>query len=100
MIGYGYSQFNTSYDLNYPSTDYGQPDYTMQTLSLSAGNWDSGISWDSNVTWDGSPLTSSSMAIDGDGMNIAVKLSVSSSTYASVKFSGVLIEYSPSRMQR
>ena len=100
MIGTGYAEFNTSYDLNYASTDYGQPDYTVNDISLLPVNWDSGISWDSNVTWDGNPLTNISMAIEGDGMNIAYKISSSSAYFFPVKFSGVLLEYSPQRMLR
>ena len=100
MIGTGYAGFNVSYDLNYASTDYGQAGYTAESVNLSSSNWDSGLIWDSNITWDGTPITSMTMAIDGDGMNIAVKLSYNSNYYATVKFSGVLIEYSTGRMLR
>lgn len=100
MIGNGYSEFNTSYDLNYASTDYAQAGNALDDVNMSAGFWDSGTIWDSNVTWDGQPLTNTSMAIDGDGMNIAVKIATASNYFYSVKFSGVLLEYSPSRMLR
>ena len=100
MIGNGYAEFDTSYDLNYASTDYAQPDNTANYVNTSVTNWDSGAVWDSNYTWDGEPITNTTMAIDGDGMNIALKISSSSNAYASIKFSGVLLEYSPQRMLR
>ena len=100
LIGIGYSEFFTSYDLNYASTDYGQPDVIETDISLAAFAWDSGVTWDSNITWDGAAVTNAPLAIEGDGMNIAVKLQLSSTSFPPVKFSGILIEYSPYRMQR
>ena len=100
MVGNGYAEYNANYDLNYASTDYAQDLGSVNEVNTGSFNWDSGIRWDSNATWDGAPVTNTTMAIDGDGMNISIKISSSSNSFASVKFSGALLEYSPQRMLR
>ena len=82
MVGNGYAEYNTNYDLNYASTDYAQELDSINKVNIGSFNWDSGIRWDSNAIWDGAPVTNTTMAIDGDGMNISLKISSSSNSFA------------------
>lgn len=101
MDGTGYSEFNFSYDLSYASSTTGQPVYELQIIDLASLNWDTpGITWDSGLTWDGISLKNLSLSITGVGENIAIKLLSSSDYFSPIKFSGVLLEYSPLRMSR
>ena len=100
MYGQGYVEFNVDYDLNYSDSDYAQPDTFFNTANTSSISFDSGVFWDSGWTWDGTPLTNKSIAIEGDVMNIALKISSSSNYFYPINFNGALLEYSPQRMLR
>lgn len=100
MYGEGYVEFNIDYDLNYADSDYAQPDTFFNSANTSSISFDSGVFWDSGWTWDGTPLTNKSIAIEGDGMNMALKISVSSNYFYPINFNGALLEYSPQRMLR
>jgi hypothetical protein len=98
MVGSGYSEFSSTYDLGYGSTELAQPDASNHTVNLATPYWDS-FTWD-NFIWDGTPLTTLSMSTPGNGENIAIKIMSSSNYFYPVKFSGALIEYSPLRTMR
>lgn len=98
MFGSGYSEFYVAYDLNYMDTEYAQPDPVNQTANLQASVWDS-FTWDS-FTWDGVDLAPLSMAIDGNGSNISIKIRSNSDYFTPVRFSGALLQFSPLRALR
>ncbi|MFA5921166.1 MAG: hypothetical protein WC856_07725 [Methylococcaceae bacterium] len=98
MFGYGYTEFFTAYDLNYLDIEYAQPDAVSHTANLAPANWDS-FTWD-NFVWDGVDLTPLSMAIDGIGGNISIKIRSNSDYFTPVRFSGALLQFSPLRALR
>lgn len=98
MVGSGYSEFRTSYELSYGYNESAQPEYTLNTVDMGAPKWDQ-MTWDQFV-WDGRPLTDLSMATPGDGDNISLRIYSKSHYFNPVKFSGVFLEYSPLRMRR
>jgi hypothetical protein len=98
MRGEGYAEFNSTYDLNYGSSETTQPDPVASTISLSSATWDE-FTWDEFV-WDGQSLTNLSMSTPGDGENISIRILSTGNYFDPVKFSGVFIEFSPLRMLR
>jgi hypothetical protein len=98
MSGEGYAEFNSTYDLNYGSSETAQPDLVASTISLSSAIWDE-FTWDEFV-WDGQSLTNLSMSTPGDGENISIRILSTGNYFDPVKFSGVFIEFSPLRMLR
>jgi hypothetical protein len=95
----GFHQFNLGYDLSYLSEEAAQPDLTTNPINLNQIFWDSFI-WD-EFTWDGDqPLRPLHLAINGDGQNLAVKITSSSDSYSPLKFSGYFLEFSLLRMLR
>jgi hypothetical protein len=98
MSGEGYAEFNSTYDLNYGSSETAQPDLVASTISLSSAIWDE-FTWDEFV-WDGQSLTNLSMSTPGDGENISIRILSTGNYFDPVRFSGVFIEFSPLRMLR
>jgi hypothetical protein len=98
MSGEGYAEFNSTYDLNYASSETAQPDLVASTISLSSAIWDE-FTWDEFV-WDGQSLTNLSMSTPGDGENISIRILSTGNYFDPVRFSGVFIEFSPLRMLR
>jgi hypothetical protein len=98
MRGEGYAEFNSTYDLNYGSSETAQPDLVASTISLSSAIWDE-FTWDEFV-WDGQSLTNLSMSTPGDGENISIRILSTGNYFDPVRFSGVFIEFSPLRMLR
>lgn len=98
LFGTGYSEFNTSYDLEYSSSDTAQTSLVNHAASLTSANWDS-FTWD-NFVWDGINLTPLSLAIDGCGSNISIKIKSNGDYFSPIRFSGILLEFSPLRMLR
>lgn len=96
--GEGYCEFQFSYDLDYASAYQAQPEAVTEITSLSPANWDSFV-WDA-FFWDGNALSPSSFSMAGSGRNISLKLSGTSDYYNRIRFSGVLIQYSPTRDKR
>jgi len=96
--GEGYCEFQFTYYLDYDSTYQAQPAYTTEITSLAPAIWDSFI-WDA-FFWDGVPLTPSSFLMAGSGRNISLSLSGSSDYYNQIRFSGALLQYSPTRDKR
>ena len=98
MIGTGYAEFFSTYDLNYSLSETAQPNPIFNVINLAISYWDSFV-WDSFV-WDGTPLANMSMAIDGSAQNIAITIKSNQNYFAPVKFTGANIEYTPLRYLR
>jgi len=98
MIGTGYAEFFSTYDLNYGLSETAQPNPISNVINLTISYWDSFV-WDSFI-WDGTPLANMSMSIDGSAQNIAITIKSNQNYFAPVKFTGVNIEYTPLRYLR
>jgi len=99
-VGYGYAEFNASYYLGYNNAgDFAQADNTLFAQDISQTQFWDELTWD-NFVWDGVSVSSLSMATPGNGDNIALVITSNSNYFAPIKFSGALIEYTPTRNLR
>lgn len=94
----GYSEFYFSYELTYGSNDTAQPNDLLIVLEPEIEIWGQNT-W-GNFVWDAVPIRNLNMKIDGDGENIAIKIHSNSDYFASIKFAGAFLEYTPLRMVR
>ena len=95
LNGTGYAKFNFGYNLGYSSTNISQPNDVSETSELSGGVWDTGT-WDVGV-WDGRSLAPAHISMTGTGENIAMRIESTSEYYDSIKFSGIMLQYSLGR---
>lgn len=100
VAGQGYSEFSFSYDLGYSSTEINQPGSVLGTLALSPVTWDSGVLWDSGSVYDGVSLLPVPFDLGGDAENISISILSSGDYFTPMRFSGVLIHYTPRRLIR
>lgn len=100
VAGHGYSEFSFSYDLGYSSTEINQPGSVLGTLALSPVTWDSGVLWDSGAVYDGVSLLPVPFDLGGDAENISISILSSGDYFTPMRFSGVLIHYTPRRLIR
>lgn len=98
MVGTGYAEFSAGYDLGYSSSEFAQPDLVANVSDTSPPKW--GDFKGGEFVWDGSPLTTLSFGITGNGENFALKILSNDNYSAPVKFSGVFLEYSMLRQKR
>ncbi len=98
ISGTGFSEFYFSYSLGYGTTDIAQPAETLTETSLKRTVWDAFV-WDAFV-WDGVNLSPSDLSMRGTGENISLKLRGGSDYYTQIRFSGALLQYSPTRRKR
>ncbi len=97
--GTGYSEFSVAHTTEYASFYTAQSGLTSQIVSSLGGVfWDSLI-WDAFV-WDGVSLIPFRLPLKGTGTNISVSIYSNSSTFDSVRFSGMLLQYSLGRKRR
>jgi hypothetical protein len=96
--GDGYAEFNFSYSLGYGSADIAQPASQMGEMILSSENWDA-FTWDA-FTWDGVNLSPMSFDMSGTATNISLRLQGRSDYNSPLKFSGALLQYSPTKETR
>lgn len=100
VAGQGYSEFSFSYDLGYSSTEINQPGSVLGALALSPVTWDSGVLWDSGAVYDGVSLLPVPFDLGGDAENISISILSSGDYFTPMRFSGVLIHYTPRRLIR
>jgi len=98
IFGEGYAEFQFTYALGYESADIAQPGITSAEMLLTSGSWDTG-NWDEGV-WDGVNLAPMSFDMSGSATNISIRIGGNGDYHASLKFSGVLTQYSPTRETR
>jgi hypothetical protein len=100
VSGSGYSEFQTSYYVNYGDiVNSAQPDTIAWTENLGTpGFWDE-LVWDEFV-WDGVGQSYVTTATPADGENIALRVISNGDGFAPIKFSGAFIEYTPLRALR
>ena len=96
--GEGYCEFQFSYDLDYASVHQAQPDPVTEISSLTPANWDLFV-WDA-FFWDGTSLSPTRMSMAGSGANISLKFAGSSDYFNQIRFSGALLQFSPTRDKR
>lgn len=96
--GTGYAEFQFSYDLGYTSTEIPQSGITTLTTSFSGSKWDS-FTWDAFI-WDGQTLSPAETDMTGTAENVSIKIRSVSDYYSQLKFSGVVLNYSPRRLLR
>lgn len=99
MVGAGHHRYQFSYRLSFYNVDASQPDPLAELVNLTIAKWDTGT-WD-ELSWDGDPqLLLKTYAINGDGHNIALRLTSSGDNFTPLKISGCLLEYSLLRQSR
>ena len=96
--GEGYAEFNFGFELGYASTDIPQPADQTDTLSLSAGRWDSG-NWEMGF-WDIQNISLSVFKLSGRAENISLAIKSNSDYFNPLRFSGALIHIIPTRRMR
>ncbi len=94
--GTGYAEVDVSYELDYGSSDVGQPDVQVAELPLGTGStWDSGLLWDTAVVWDDtSQIPTLGLDLRGEGRNISWILTKDSDYFAPVLLTGLKFQYS------
>ena len=98
ISGAGYAEFMFTSSLGYGSVDIAQPSSLTTSLEFSPVDWDS-FTWDA-FTWDGVTLAPSSFDMSGSATNISLRLQGASDYDSQLKFSGALLQYSPTKEMR
>jgi len=93
VFGSGYSEVSLGYLLGYGASDIIQPANVDTLLALGASFYDSGLTYDFGHVYDGAPLAPASFGLDGEAVNISLKIKSRSDYYSVIRFSGVLLEY-------
>lgn len=96
----GFNQFSVGYDLSYKSNESIQPTSTEITVQKTPVNWgpDSPFTW-GQFTWGGEPsLSPLRIPLEGDGHNVALKITSNSAINSPIKFSGAFIGHTNLRM--
>lgn len=96
--GNGYSEFDFTYSLGYGNSDIAQPEVETSILSLVPSSWDSFV-WDS-FFWDGTSLTPTYARLSGSAENISLIFKGESDYFDQIRFSGALLQYTPTREKR
>jgi len=97
--GEGYAEFHFSYQLGYTADSFPQPSSESDVLELISNNWDDGGTWDSG-SWDAVELLPSGFDLMGSETNIILQLSGAGNYFSQMHFSGVIIQYTPTRELR
>lgn len=98
VSGNGYAAFDFTYQLGYNSSEITQPGTQGTVTNFAPAQWDS-FTWD-NFIWDGTTLSPNIAYLEGEAENIAMIFSGGTDYHAPIKFSGVVMAYSPRRNLR
>ena len=98
VSGNGYAAFDFTYQLGYNSSEITQPGTQSTVTNFTPAQWDS-FTWD-NFIWDGTTLSPNIAYLEGEAENIAMIFSGGTDYHAPIKFSGVVLAYSPRRNLR
>jgi hypothetical protein len=93
--GDGYAAFGFSFALEFGNPDVQQPATQLSSTDFKPEYWDSFL-WDS-FFWDGHSLSPSYFRMFGTGTNMSIILQGKGTYNSSVRFSGSVVQYTPTR---
>lgn len=95
--GDGYHEFAVAFDLAYGSDEVEQSSSPMSVVASNAAVYWDAFTWDEFI-WDGRSLLPSAIDFDGDGENIAMRVTSNSALWSPITLNSVILHYKRRRI--